>query len=81
MVVYAGTRQLGIFWNLIRENSEDNNITNSQVLSFIVTKYCDKIQVFSLPYGFTVKVDLEFNILQSFSCIEQGRSINNFYLN
>ena len=84
MVVHTGTRQLKIIWNLIQENSEDNyefSSAKKRVLNthtnWTLQFYGEKMRAFSLPYGFRVLGELELNILQSFSGIEQRRSVNN----
>ena len=83
-MVHTGTRQLKIIWNLIQKNSEDNyefSSAEKRVLNththWTLQFYGEKMQAFSLPYGFRVLWELEHNILQSFSGIEQRRSVNN----
>ena len=87
-VVHTGTGQHKIAWNLIQESSEGNyGFSNAEKRTLNTNThwtqkfYGEKIQAFSLPYGFRVTMELEFNIIQSLSGIEQRRSINNFCLN
>ena len=89
MAFHTGTHQLKIICNLIQENSVDNyefSSAEKRVLNkhrlWTSLFYGEKIfKAFSLPNGFRVTVELELNILQSFSGIEQRGNINNFCLN
>ena len=73
MVVHTETHQLKIIWNLIQENSEALRRafqTQTDIGQHSFT-HSEKIYAFSLPNGFRVTVELQLNILQSFSGIEQ----------
>ena len=66
MVVHTRTRQLKIIGNLIQESSEDNyefSGAEKRVLNTDThwTLYCygEKMQAFSVPYGFRVTGELE----------------------
>ena len=89
-VVHTGTGWIKITWNLIQESSEDNyGFSNAEKRTLNTNThwtqkfYGEKVQAFSFPYGFrvTTLTELEFNVIQSLSGIEQRRSINNFCLN
>ena len=69
VMVHNGTGRLKIIWNLIQENSEDNYEFLSAEKRALNTHththwtlyfYGEKIQAFSLLYGFKVTVELEF---------------------
>ena len=68
VMVHNGTGRLKIIWNLIQENSEDNyeflsaekRALNTHTRTGHYIFYGEKIQAFSLLYGFKVTVELEF---------------------